>query len=58
MFDHDGNGKISLNELQHMFYQTSFGDINVLKSLIKDIDNDKDGEINYREFRNILLNAM
>ena len=56
VFDKDGNGLISSDELLHVM--TSLGDnltIEEVEDLIKDADLDKDGFINYAEFVKLLL---
>ena len=56
IFDKDGNGLISPDELLHVML--SLGDnINIeeVKELIKDADLDRDGYINYAEFVKLLL---
>lgn len=58
MFDQDGNGKISLKEFQYMFQQTCFSDSGMLNDFLAKMDLNKDGEIDFYEFRNILLNEV
>ena len=56
VFDKDGNGLISSDELLHVM--TSLGDnltIEEVEELIKDADLDKDGYINYAEFVKLLF---
>ena len=56
VFDKDGNGLISSDELLHVM--TSLGDnltIEEVEDLIKDADLDRDGFINYAEFVKLLL---
>ena len=56
VFDKDGNGLISSDELLHVM--VSLGDnltIEEEEDLIKDADLDKDGYINYAEFVKLLL---
>ena len=56
VFDKDGNGLISSDELLHVM--VSLGDnstIEEVEDLIKEADLDKDGYINYAEFVKLLL---
>ena len=57
IFDRDGNGLISANELQHVM--TSLGE-NVteeeVEEMIKESDLDGDGYINYEEFVRMIVN--
>lgn len=58
MFDQDGNGKISFSEFQHMFHQTDLSESGILKEFLYGADLNKDGEIDFEEFKNILINLM
>ena len=58
MFDHDGNGKISLKELQYMFNQTILGESGALHNFFKTVKLNENRELDYDEFRNILLNVV
>ncbi|NRA34588.1 MAG: aminotransferase class I/II-fold pyridoxal phosphate-dependent enzyme [Polyangiaceae bacterium] len=56
-FDLDGTGKISESELQEVLH--SWGEEvaeHEVRALLKEIDTDGDGEIDYEEFRNFMLN--
>ena len=58
MFDHDRNGTISLAELQHMFGQTDLGDSALLMDFLRGADSNKDGVIDFAEFKDVLLRVM
>ncbi|CAJ1976832.1 unnamed protein product [Sphenostylis stenocarpa] len=48
-FDKDGSGYITIDELQQACKEFSLGDVH-LDDMIKDIDQDNDGRIDYSEF--------
>ncbi|KAG0646486.1 Calmodulin [Hyphodiscus hymeniophilus] len=56
VFDHDGSGTISLDELRRVM--TSFGELlseDELDSMIKEVDKNGDGSIDYEEFVQFML---
>jgi len=58
VFDHDGSGTISLDELRRVM--KSFGEIlteDELDAMIKEVDKNGDGSIDYQEFVNFMLNG-
>ncbi|KAL5558459.1 hypothetical protein UlMin_034670 [Ulmus minor] len=48
-FDKDGSGYITIDELQHASKEFGLGDVH-LDEMIKEIDQDNDGRIDYSEF--------
>ena len=52
IFDSDGNGQISMDELKQIFGrgQASEKDTQVWKEIMDSADEDKDGQISYTEF--------
>ena len=58
MFDIDKNGKISMAEFKHMFANSELIDNDVWIELIESIDQNGDGEIEFCEFRDILLKLI
>lgn len=54
-FDKDSNGKISVQEFKQIFKGDNVVDEAVWKKLIKDIDLNEDGEIEYDEFKRMLV---
>jgi len=55
IFDKDGSGKISTCELKQMFQGGNIVDEKVWTDLIKEVDQNGDGEIELSEFKAILL---
>lgn len=55
IFDKDGSGKISTSELKQMFQGGNIVDEKVWTDLIKEVDQNGDGEIELSEFKAILL---
>ena len=53
MFDKDGNGSISLDEIRSIL-GNSFTDQKVLESIVKECDTDGDGEISMSEFKEMM----
>jgi calcium-dependent protein kinase len=53
LFDSDGNGKISPEEIKKIFSVDSQADENVWKEIIKSIDANGDGEIDLEEFKSM-----
>ncbi len=54
-FDKDGNGKISVQEFKQIFKGDNVVDETVWQNLIKEIDLNEDGEIEYEEFKRMLV---
>lgn len=58
-FDREGKGLISVEELRHLM--TNFGDKlteQELKEMIREADPDKDGQVKYNEFIEVLLDRV
>ena len=53
MFDKDGNGSISLDEIRSIL-GNSFTDQKVLESIVKECDTNGDGEISMTEFKEMM----
>lgn len=58
MFDKDKSGKISLNELKSLLQGSDVVDDKVWSDLIKQADQNNDGEIEYDEFKDLLLKMI
>jgi calcium-dependent protein kinase len=58
MFDKDRSGKISLLEFKETFGVTEIVDDAVWDELIKQADQNNDGEIEFTEFRDLLLKMI
>ncbi len=50
MFDKDGGGSISMDEIREVMSQGQDLDDDVFDELIKQVDDNGDGEISYEEF--------
>jgi calcium-dependent protein kinase len=60
-FDKDGSGQITVEELQEVFAQGEENynvSLRVLKLLVEEIDTNKDGQISYEEFRDMMIKIM
>ena len=55
MFDRDGNGKLSVNELKEMIIGRGYMDNKVWSEILVDIQMNGDGEIDVEEFKKIVL---
>lgn len=55
MFDKDGNGFISTEELRSVFGQNVSGEL--WKELIKEVDDNGDGQISLKEFKEMMMNV-
>ncbi|XP_011003085.1 PREDICTED: calcium-dependent protein kinase 29-like isoform X2 [Populus euphratica] len=53
-FDKDNNGYITRDELRQAMSQYGMGDEATIDEVIKDVDTDKDGNINYEEFATMM----
>lgn len=58
MLDKDKSNKISVKEFKDMFSGNELVDENVWEDFIKDADENKDGEIDFDEFRGLLLKMI
>lgn len=58
IFDKDKNGKISINELKTILQGNEMVNNNVWKYLMEQADENKDGEIEYSEFKNLLTSMI
>ena len=58
MFDKDKSGKISLSELKSLLQGSDVVDDKVWSDLIKQADQNNDGEIEYDEFKDLLLKMI
>jgi len=54
-FDKDGSGKISVNEVKAIFNNSTVKDDNIFEKMIKDADDNDDGEISLEEFKSIMI---
>ena len=52
VFDKDNNGRLSVDEIREVFG----GDIKTWKKVIEDIDLNKDGEVDFKEFKAMMMN--
>lgn len=57
LFDKDKSGAISQSELKAMFGGTTASD-EVWKELIQEVDDDENGEIEYQEFKDMLIKLI
>ena len=51
LFDKDGNGKLSIEEIK----QTFGGDDQAWKKVIQEVDKNNDGEVDFEEFKTLML---
>ncbi|KAF5455724.1 hypothetical protein F2P56_025271 [Juglans regia] len=56
-FDTDGSGFITREELRQAMTKYGMGDDATIDEVIKDVDTDKDGRINYEEFAAMMRNV-
>ena len=54
-FDRDGSGKINLNEIKAIFNNSSVKDDNIFQKMIKEADDNNDGEISLEEFKTLMI---
>lgn len=52
-FDADNSGYITKNELIEAL--TGYGEVDNLEAILEDVDKDQDGNIDYEEFREMML---
>ncbi len=53
LFDDDGSGGIEITELKKVFAQQNVGD-NVWNQMLKEVDDNSDGEISFKEFAEMM----
>ena len=58
MFDKDKNGKISLEEFQEVFQHNSDMVVDNWKLMIKEVDLNGDGEVDFEEFKVLLMKLI
>ncbi|XP_024529122.1 calcium-dependent protein kinase 2 [Selaginella moellendorffii] len=56
-FDTDNSGFISVEELEQALYRYGMVDEGMIKDIIKEVDVNKDGRIDYNEFATMMLRA-
>ncbi len=54
-FDRDGSGKINLNEIKAIFNNSTVKDDNIFEKMIKEADDNNDGEISLEEFKTLMI---
>ena len=54
-FDKDGSGKINLNEVKAIFNNSNVQNDNIFEKMIKEADDNNDGEISLEEFKTIMI---
>jgi len=54
-FDRDGSGKINLNEIKAIFNNSTVKDDSIFQDMIKEADDNNDGEISLEEFRGLMI---
>lgn len=55
MFDKDGGGSISIDEIKQVLSYGQKLDDDVINQIIKQVDENGDGEISYEEFAQMML---
>jgi len=55
MFDKDGGGSISIDEIKQVLSYGQKLDDDVIAQIIKQVDENGDGEISYEEFAQMML---
>lgn len=58
IFDSDGSGTISANELKRVLLAGSLADDEVWNDIMREVDNNSDGEIDVKEFKALLINKL
>jgi Ca2+-binding EF-hand superfamily protein len=54
MFDTDGSGTISRDEIKSFFSMSESGDDGFAQELIEEVDKNGDGEISFSEFKEMM----
>ena len=55
MFDEDGNGFISNDEIKSLFQGLGSDSENIVNEIVKQVDENNDGQISMTEFKNMIL---
>jgi calcium-dependent protein kinase len=58
MFDKDGNGSVSGQEIKDVLGSAFGGDEKMLEEIVKEVDNNGDGEISLVEFKEMMLKFL
>ena len=58
VFDKDGSGSISASELKRLLAGGNICEDNIWSEIIKNVDSNGDGEIDFREFERIILSKI
>ncbi|KAL4470266.1 hypothetical protein ABPG74_011877 [Tetrahymena malaccensis] len=58
MFDQDGSGTVTKDELKQMFQGMGNVDDKVWKQLLNEVDDNGDGQISYKEFKEMMLKLI
>ncbi|KAL3694787.1 hypothetical protein R1sor_008438 [Riccia sorocarpa] len=57
-FDKDSSGFITMEELEQALVKHNMGDPETIKEIIREVDTDHDGRINYEEFVAMMRKGM
>jgi len=55
LFDIDGNGQITMDEIKRVFSANDQADENMWAEIIREVDEDGDNQISFEEFKNMML---
>jgi len=58
VFDKDGSGTISASELKRLLAGGNVCEDSIWSEIIKNVDSNGDGEIDFREFEKIILSKI
>ena len=58
MFDKDGSGSISYDEIRQIFGRNKNIEDNVWRDMIKEVDINGDGELSYVEFKEMMMKII
>lgn len=58
MFDKDGSGTLSIEEIKELFGATSGISENVWRDMLKEADDNGDGNINFNEFKDMMTKLV